>query len=125
MPIFLLSLVGKLGIPPQFRKAALIGTAIVLLAALLAIGKCTYDRSVIKAHEAKQEAANAKADRKADQKAAEQRRADDARSTTEAQQIKEAVNEAGKDPAARRAAYYRCVSAQQSARRTGKRAAAC
>jgi hypothetical protein len=125
MPIFLLSLFGKLGIPPQFRKAALIGTVIVLLVALLAVGRCTYDRSVIRNHEAKQDAANAKADRAADQKAAEQRRADDARSTTEAQQIKEAVNEAGNDPAARRAAYYRCVRAQQSARKSGKPSPGC
>jgi hypothetical protein len=125
MPLFLLSLVGRLGIPPQFRKAALIGTAVALLIALLAIGKCTYDRSVIRNHEAKQEAATAKADRKADQKAAEQRRADDSRSTIEVQQIKEAVNEAGNDPAARRAAYYRCVRVQQAARKSGKQPASC
>jgi hypothetical protein len=125
MPVFLLSLFGKLGIPPQFRKAALIGTAVVLLIAMLMVGKCSYDKSVIRNHEAKQEAATAKADRTADTHAAEQRRADDARSTTETQQIKEAVNEAGNDPAARRAAYYSCVRKQQSARKSGKPSPGC
>jgi Tfp pilus assembly protein PilE len=125
MPIFLLSLAGKLGIPPQFRKAALIGTAIVLLIVLFGVAKCSYDRSVIKAHDAKQEAVTAKADRKADNHAAEQRRADDARSTTEAQQIKEAVNEARRNGADPRAAYYDCVRKQQSARKSGKPSPGC
>lgn len=114
---FLIPLALKAGIPQRFAKPAIIGVLIVLAVALLGLGKCAYDRNVIKTHEAKQEAATAKADRKADAKAAEQRRADDARSTLETQQIKEAVNEAGSDPAARRAAYYRCVQKQQLARR--------
>jgi hypothetical protein len=122
---WLLALAARAGIPPQFRKAALIGTGILLLILAAFIAVKIHDRRVIKAHQAAQEAATAKADRKADEKAAEQRRADDARSTTEAQQIKEAVNEAGNDPAARRAAYYRCVRVQQAARKSGKRAASC
>ena len=122
---FLIPLATGIGIPAKFAKPAIIGTLIVLAVVLLGLGKCAYDRNVIKAHEAKQEAATAKADRKADAKAAEQRRADDARSTQETQQIKEAVNEAGSDPAARRAAYYRCVQLQQSARKSGKLPADC
>jgi Tfp pilus assembly protein PilE len=125
IPLPLLAFAGKLGIPEPLRKVAVIGTAVVLLIALLAIGKCSYDRSIIKAHEAKQEAATAKADRKADTHAAEQRRADDARSTTEAQQIKEAVNEARRNGADPRAAYYDCVRKQQSARKSGKPSPGC
>jgi predicted lipid-binding transport protein (Tim44 family) len=117
---WLIGLALKAGIPAKWAKGAVIAILIALLLAGLGIGKCAYDKRVIANHEAKQEAATAKADRKADAKAAEQRRADDNRSTAEATEIKEAVNEAGNDPAARRAAYYRCVQLQQSARKSGK-----
>jgi hypothetical protein len=105
--------------PAAYALLAL-GVAIALFGA-----KCTYDHAVIAKHEAKQDAANAKADRKADAKAAEQRRVDDTRSAIEATQIKEAVNEAGSNPAARRAAYYECVRVIQSARANGKQPPDC
>jgi hypothetical protein len=104
----------------KWAKPAAIGLLVALAVAFMGLGKCAYDRSVIAKHDAKVEASTAKADKKADNHAADQRRTDDARSTDEATQIKEAVNEAGNDPAARRAAYYRCVRAQQSARRDRK-----
>lgn len=116
MPVFLLNLVGGLGIPPQFRKAFLIGVgALLLLIAIFAAVKI-HDHNVVKAHQAAQDAVNAKADRKADAKAADTRRADDARLTNETQEVNHAVEKAGNDPAARRRAYYECVRAQQSAR---------
>lgn len=114
--IWLIGLAAKLGIPEPFRKAAVIVTGIVLLSLVIFAAVKIHDRRVVATHEAKQDAANAKADRKADAKAAEQRRTDDARTADETQQVKEAINEAGNDPAARRAAYYRCVGLQQSAR---------
>lgn len=121
----LVSLVTGLGVPLRFAKPVLgIIAALALIGAFLGLKSC-YDHGIIGKHEAKQEAATAKADRKADTKAAEQRRADDARLTTETQEIKEAVNEAGSDPAARRAAYYRCVQLQQAARHSGKQPADC
>ena len=122
---WLIGLALKAGIPTRFAKVAVIIAGAVLLITLLGIGKCSYDKSVVERHNARAEATTAKADRKADAKAAEERRADDARAVTESQEIKEAINEAGNDPAARRAAYYRCVSAQQAARRNGKPPADC
>jgi hypothetical protein len=124
MPIFLLSLFGKLGIPPQFRKAALIGTVIVLLVALLAVGRCTYDRSVIRNHEAKQDAANAKADRAADQKAAEQRRADDSRLTQEANELNRSTAHAQTNHD-RSSARFRCIKLQQDARAAKRKPPSC
>jgi hypothetical protein len=104
----------------KWAKPAAFGLlGLVLLLAMWG-GTCAYNHHVIAQHEAKVEAKTAKADRKADNNAADQRRTDDARSTTEATEIKEAVNEAGNDPAARRAAYYRCVQLQQSARSNRK-----
>jgi uncharacterized protein YqfA (UPF0365 family) len=108
------------GVPAKAAKPLLFAGLALLVVALLFGAKCAYDKSVIEQHEARQEAATAKADRKADQKAADQRRVDDARAVSEAQEIKEAINEArneGRDP---RAAYYECVRLQQSARRERK-----
>lgn len=119
---FLFSLVPAF-IPPQFRKAfAFVALGLAVLA-ILGAAKCAYDRSVIKAHDAKREAQIAKADRKADAKAAEQRRADDALIVKESQEIKDAIT-AETDPASKRAAYYRCVQILQQARRD-KRAPSC
>jgi hypothetical protein len=122
---WLLSLVMGAGVPAKFAKPVLIAGLFVLALAALGLGKVAYDRSVIRQHEAKQDAATAKADRKADTHAADQRRTDDARSTAESAEIKEAVDEArriGRDP---RAAYYECVRKQQAARRERKPPADC
>lgn len=122
---WLIGLALKAGIPARFAKWAVIAALFVGVAALLGIGKCAYDKSIIERHNARVEAAIAKADRKADAKAAEERRADDARAVTESQEITEAINEAGSDPAARRRAYYECVRLQQAARRGNKPPADC
>lgn len=115
LPAFLLRLAPAF-VPERFRKAFGAGVAIIGLLALLFIGWQLVKRNIIATHEAKQGEKVAKADRKADAKAAEQRRVDDRRSLDEAQEVKEAINEAkaaGRDP---RAAYYECVRLQQSAR---------
>ena len=115
MPLFLLKLVPAF-IPERFRKLAAIATLVVVAIGLFFIGKALYDRSVIKKHDAERNAKIEKANRKADATAGEQRRVDDKRAQTEAQEVKEAVNEArqqGRDP---RAAYYECVRLQQAAR---------
>lgn len=122
---FLIPYVLKLGIPAKFAKPAIYAALITLAVLALGVAKCTYDHRIIAAHEAKQDAANAKADRKADQKAAEQRRTDDTRLQTETQEIKDAVQKAGSDPAARRAAYYDCVRKQQLARSKHLQPASC
>lgn len=122
---FLLGLALKAGIPAKYAKFAVIAALVALLVVMLGVGKCAYDKRLIKTHDLEREAATAKADRKADTKAAEERRADDARATTETAEIKEAVNEAraeGRDP---RAAYYECVRLQQAARASGKPPADC
>lgn len=118
------TILGKV-IGPKASKAMALAGLIVLLVAGFFIAKALYDRSVIKQHDANQRADTAIADRQADGNAAVQRRADDARSATESQQIQEAIHEAGPDPIARRRAYYECVSKQQAARKRGLAPADC
>lgn len=113
------------GIPAKFARAAVFVVLAIVLVLVLWVAKCSYDKRIIATHEATQNAINANADRQADQNAATSRVADQSRSDAENTAIKEAVNEAGPDPAARRSAYYRCVELQQAARRSGKLAASC
>lgn len=61
------------GIPQRFAKAAGIGGAIALLIALLAVGKCSYDRRLIANHDAAREARIAPILRSADANAADAR----------------------------------------------------
>ncbi len=121
----LIALLLRLGVPPRFAKPVLAVLGLILLLGALWGAKALYDRSVIRQHDAARQAEIAKADRKADEAAAVQRRADDNRISTETAEIKEAINEAGSDPAARRRAYYRCIGVQQAARASGKPPADC
>jgi uncharacterized protein HemX len=121
---FLASLALGLGVPQRFAKAAGILGAVMLLIALLGLGKCAYDRSIIKAHTARQEASNARADRKADTRAAETRRSDDARLAQEQQQLERAQANAQNDTD-RRLARHRCLRLQQAARAAGREPPAC
>lgn len=73
------SLALRAGVPQRFAKLAGIVALVVALAALLTLGKCSYDRSVIAEHEAAQEAAIAPVVRHADAKAAEARLSDQKR----------------------------------------------
>lgn len=121
---FLTSLALGLGVPQRFAKLAGILGAILLLVALLGVGKCAYDRSIIKNHTARQDASNARADRKADTKAAETRRGDDARLAQEQQQLERAQANA-QNATDRRIARHRCLGLQQAARAAGREPPAC
>jgi hypothetical protein len=113
------------GISPKFaRPLVYIGIAIALGLAFLALVKW-HDANVIDEYTAEQRAETAESDRKADATAAVERRADDARAATEAEEIKEAITDAGPDSSDRRAAYYACVKLQQAARRDNKPPADC
>jgi hypothetical protein len=101
-------------------KPLLIAVLFLLALGLFGVGKCSYDRRIISAHNARQDAANAKADRRADQKAADQRVTDVNRANAEQSQIQQAIDEARRTGADPRAAYYECVRRQQAARRAGQ-----
>lgn len=119
----LASLAAGLGVPARFTKAAGIAALVALVVALLALGKCAYDSSVIDTHDAKRDAATATADRKADAAAATERRADDARLSTETRQLEGARN--ASTDLDRRLARHRCLRMQQDARRAGHEPPAC
>lgn len=52
---WLLSLVGGLGIPPQFRKAFVIGMGVLLLLIAIFVAVKIHDHNVVKGHEQKLE----------------------------------------------------------------------
>lgn len=69
----LASLALRVGVPERFARAAGLACFVVLLALLLPLAKFAYDRSVIDAHDAKQEAKLAPIIRQADANAADSR----------------------------------------------------
>lgn len=75
----LASLALRAGVPQRFARAAGIAGLIVALVAMLTLARCAYDRSVIDAHEAKQEAKLAPVIRQADANAAQSRLSDQKR----------------------------------------------
>jgi hypothetical protein len=119
-------LAGLVGFKPSagIAKALGIGSAILLLLAVLGVAKCTYDRNLIENHDARQAAETTKADRQADTNAGEQRRVDDNRLNTEQSELGKAGQNA-QDRKARRVARQRCIRMQQDARAAGRQPPAC
>lgn len=114
---FLLPLALKLGIPARFAKFAVIAALVALGIALLGLGKCAYDRSVIKTHDTKiQERA-----RPATDKAAEERARD---TITQAKNEQEAHNAVHSVPDAAPAAPSHALACQRL-RKLGRNPPAC
>jgi hypothetical protein len=121
---FLLPFAAKIGIPERYQKAAVISAGVLLLILAAFIVVKVHDHRVIKAHQAAQDAANAKADRAADQKAAEQRRADDSRLTQEANELNRSTAHAQTNHD-RSSARFRCIKLQQDARAAKRKPPSC
>lgn len=78
MIAFLLPLLGQIGIPEPLRKiVAYVGLALLAIA-LLGLAKCTYDNSIITAHDDKITAKTVKKDSDAKEKSSAERAADTA-----------------------------------------------
>lgn len=124
IPAFLLKLAtGVVG--PRFAKAGVIITGIVLLIAILGLGKCAYDRNVIRQHEQKAALAQAKRERKADANLQIQKGRDDAASQQRQQEIDNATrNIPDQAPSARQRARG-CVELRRQAQQRRKPAPAC
>jgi biopolymer transport protein ExbB/TolQ len=110
-----------IGVPRHF---VIIG--LVLLAVLGAgVGKCTYDRSVIRAHETKQEIKQVKRERKADTRLQDQKERDQ----SAADQRKKEIDDATKGipdraPSARQRAIA-CSELRREAKERGEPIPAC
>jgi uncharacterized protein HemX len=125
VPVFLLNLAAGIGIPPQFRKAAVIVVGILLLIAVLGLGKCAYDRSVIRNHDQKAALKQEKAERKADTNLQTQVTRDDAASQQRQQEITDATrNIPDQAPSARQRAIA-CTELRREAQQRRKPVPAC
>lgn len=121
---FLIDLIVGWGVPAKAAKIVLFTIGAALLIAVMAGGKCAYDKSIVTHYADKVDASAAKADRKADEAAAVQRRVDDTRLTQEQAQL-EKVQTNAKDPQQRRRDFYRCLGLQQAARADGRQPPTC
>lgn len=114
----------------KYAKIAAYAVIVVLAVGLFFGAKKLYDLSVVRNHDAKIEASQAKADRAADQKAAVQKENDLNRQQYEQDQLTQAMDHAPHDPkindaAERRIAFHKCLSLQQRARANGLQPPAC
>jgi uncharacterized protein HemX len=124
IPAFLLSFASGI-VGPKFAKLAVIGSAIVLLIAGLGLGKCAYDRSVIRQHEQKAALEQAQRERKADTNLQTQKASDDAAAQQRQQEIDNATrNIPDQAPSARQRARV-CVELRREAKQRGKPEPAC
>lgn len=121
----LASLAVRAGVPQRFAKAAGIAAIAILCIALLAIGKCTYDRSVITKHDAGINAEVATKGREGEATASVERRADDARIQNESQEVKDAVAPIPDRATSARQRARACVILRRQAREAGHPIPAC
>jgi uncharacterized protein HemX len=124
IPAFLLSFASGI-VGPKLARLAVIASAIVLLIAILGLGKCAYDKSVIRQHEQKAEIKQVKRERKADANLQVSKGRDDAA----AQERKQEINNATRTipdqrPSARQRAIA-CVELRREAKQRGKPEPAC
>ncbi|WP_288959805.1 hypothetical protein [uncultured Sulfitobacter sp.] len=120
-------LIGK-GVKEKFAKPLIYVVGAGLLISVLGIGKCSYDASVIREHDAKVNLESETNAREADGEAAGQRREDDARTTSEGAELEEVrENDPDKDEAATDSQrdYLRCVRLQQQRREANQPAPTC
>lgn len=122
---WLIGLALKAGIPARFAKIAVIAALFVGVIALLGVAKCSYDRSVIRAHEAAATAKQAKIERKADANLETQKDKDEAAALERRKEIDNATKGIpDKAPSARQRARA-CVELRRQARAAGKAEPAC
>lgn len=124
IPAFLLSFASGI-VGPKFAKLAVIASAIVLLIAILGLGKCAYDKSVIRQHEQKAEIKQVKRERKADANLQVSKGRDDAAAQQRKQEIDNATRTIpDQRPSARQRAIA-CVELRREAKQRGKPEPAC
>ncbi|QNQ08277.1 hypothetical protein [Sphingomonas alpina] len=76
---------------PKPARPLLIGLAMVLVVAMLGVGKCRYDAAIIQRHDTARNAEISAQGRAGEARAAEERRIDDARIRNETQEVTNAT----------------------------------
>jgi uncharacterized protein HemX len=124
IPAFLLSFASGI-VGPKFAKLAVIASSIVLLIAILGLGKCAYDKSVIRQHEQKAEIKQVKRERKADANLQVSKGRDDAAAQQRKQEIDNATRTIPDQRPSDRQRAIACVELRREAKQRGKPEPAC
>lgn len=107
IPFILARLTALVG--AKAAKPVLIASAVVLLVLGLGIAKCAYDKSVIKAHDAKQNAETQNRKIEADENASEQRREDDTRIAEQEKEANDAIAKTNDSAPSDAALSHNCI----------------
>jgi uncharacterized protein HemX len=124
IPAFLLSFASGI-VGPKLARLAVIASAIVLLIAILGLGKCAYDKSVIRQHEQKAEIKQVKRERKADANLQVSKGRDDAAAQQRKQEIDNATRTIPDQRPSDRQRAIACVELRREAKQRGKPEPAC
>lgn len=89
---FLLRLLARVGVPEGLRKAVAYASLAVALFALLGLVKCSYDRSLIRNHDAEVTAETVKKDSAAKEQASQERATDTETITKAEKERNDAIN---------------------------------
>jgi uncharacterized protein HemX len=109
----------------KWAKPVAIGGLVALLIAILSIGKCTYDKSVIRQHEQKAALQQAQRERKADSNLQVQKGRDEAASQQRQQEIDNATRDIPDQAPSARQHARACLELQRQAKQRGKPKPAC
>ncbi len=113
------------GVSPRFARPLAYAGLVLAFLVLMAVGKCSYDRSVIAKHDAKATLDQAKRERTADANLHEQKGRDETASTQRQEEIDHATrNIPDQAPSARQRARA-CVELRRQAKASGGREPAC
>lgn len=117
-----------LGVGEKFAKPLVYVIGAGILLSVLGLGKCAYDASVIREHDAKVNLKVEGAAREADGVAAGERRDDDSRAAAESGELGKVTDndpDKNKPATSSQRDYLRCVRLQQQAREAGNPAPTC
>lgn len=89
---FLLPLLARVGVPEALRKAVAYASLAIALIALLGLVKCSYDRSLIRKHDAEVSAEAVKKDTAAKEQASQERANDTATINQAEKERNDAIN---------------------------------
>lgn len=108
-----------LGVPERLARPLLIALGVFAAVTALGLAKCSYDRALIEAHDARQDAATAVQARAGEAAAADERRDDDDRISHQTDEVTHATNAIPDRPTSDRQHARACVILRRQAAASG------
>lgn len=113
------------GVSQKLARPLAYGGLILILLAAFSVAKCSYDRSVIEKHGAREEAKQSKRERKADDNLNQQKRQDEQAAEERKREIDDATSNLPDQAPSARQRSRACIELQRQAKAAGRNPPAC